>query len=68
VLTVTHLLYIDAMASTAKDQTCLHSARKFPCLLRDLFLVFAGEIDKVVILCANEERYCSLESCQQLYI
>lgn len=44
------------MACTAEDQTRLHGLRKPLGLLADLLLLFAREIDEMVVLCANEER------------
>lgn len=55
VLLATDLLYVDTMAGTAEDQARLHRARKALCLVRDFLLLFLGEVDKVVVLCADEE-------------
>lgn len=44
------------MTRTREDEARLHRPRKLACLLRDLLLVFSREIDKVVVLCAYQER------------
>lgn len=47
------LLNIDAVAGAAEDQAGFHSPRKPFGLYRNLLLVLAREIDKMIIFCAN---------------
>ena len=44
------------MARAAKYEACPHSLGKSPCLVRNLLLFFSREIDKMVVLCPDEER------------
>ena len=53
---MTYLLHINAVAGRAEDQACLHRFGKTLCLQRDLLLFLFREIDKVVVLGADQER------------
>lgn len=50
-----YLLHIDAVASAAEDETGLHRLGESLGLDGDLFLIFTGEINKVIIFGANQE-------------
>lgn len=52
---MTDLLHIDAVTSAAEDQAGLHRLCESFGLEGDLLLVFAREIDKVIILGSNKE-------------
>ena len=45
---------------------CLGDTAPLIYLIRDLFLIFSGEIDKMVVLGANEERNGSLVEASTL--
>lgn len=51
-----YLLHINTVACRAEDQACFHRFGESLRLQRDLFLFFFGEVDKVVVFCANQER------------
>ena len=50
-----YLLYIDAMACAAENETRPHGLGKPACLVRDLFLLLAREVDEMVILCSDQK-------------
>lgn len=54
-MSATHLLHIDAMTRAGKDQRRLHGLGEAARLSADLFLLLLGEVDKVVILGADQK-------------
>lgn len=65
---VAYLLNIDAVTGAAEYQTGTHRFSKTSGLLTDLLLIFLGEIDKMIILCADEERNRSLVETSALSV
>lgn len=58
-----HLLNIDTVTCAAKDKTGAHGFCKPPCLVANLFLIFSGKVDEVVVLGANQEgNSCLVEA------
>lgn len=50
-----HLLHIDTVTGTRKDQARLHRFCETLGLLRNLLLFFSGKVDKVIIFGAHQK-------------
>lgn len=56
------------MTGAAEDEAGLHRLSKALRLQRDLFLVFPGEVDKVVVFGSNKEGNCCLVEASALAV
>ena len=65
---MTYLLNVDTVTRAAEDQARLHSLREPLGLQTNLLLLLLREIDKVVVLCANQKRYSRLIESSTLAI
>jgi hypothetical protein len=79
---ISYLLHVDAVTGRAEDETGLHGSCKPLSLDRvrlssptsdedaylvgDLFLLLSWKVDKVIVLCANQERDGSLVEAASL--
>ena len=63
-----YLLHVDTVAGAAEDETGFHGLGESLCLIRDFLLLLSRKVDKVVVLCADQEGYRGLVKASSLAV